>query len=411
LLSREAELGTSTERTPTAEEIFIRHVSELPEGRRILNCIQCGICTGACPHGYAMDFPPRRMLAALRAGQISDVLRSSGIWLCVACYNCSLRCPSKIPLTDRLIASLREEVLIRGGGVPGELQKAFENAGRYGNPFGESPRKRDAWTEKAEVPVPILKKGARADVLWFVECFPSYYANNVPTTQASARILHALGVDFAILGRDEHCAGDTRRLGGEIGLFEQLMEHNLEQLSQRDFDEILVTDPHAYNAFKNEYPLHGGTFQVKHYTQFFEERLPELGKLMKKELDLKVTYHDPCYLGRRNGEYTAPRILLENIPGVKLVEMERIKEDSLCCGGGGGGVWLDSFIWEHTRERLPVLRVQEAARTGADVLAVACPLEISRFQDAIKVAGLEGKLVVKEITDLLAESMGLNGRA
>ncbi len=410
MLNRDSNSAGSAERSLTAEELFIRHVSEMPEGQLILNCIQCGICTGACPHGYAMDFPPRRMLAALRAGRIGDVLRSSGIWLCVACYNCSLRCPSKIPLTDRLIPSLREEVLVRGGGVPEELQRAFENSARYGNPFGESPRKRDAWRENAGVEVPVLKEGERADFLWFVECFPSYYTNNIPTTQAFARLLDGLGVSFGILGRDEYCTGDTRRLGGEIGLFEMLMEHNLVQLSQRNFDEILVTDPHAYNAFRNEYPLHGGTYKVAHYTQFFEERLPELEKLMKNELGLKVTYHDPCYLGRRNGEYTAPRILLESVPGVKLVEMERIMEDSLCCGGGGGGVWLDSFIWEHTREKLPVVRVQEAARTGADVLAVACPLEISRFRDAIKVAGLEGKLVVKEIIDLVAQAAGLNGR-
>lgn len=396
--------------TPTAGELFLRHLSETPDGQLILNCIQCGLCTGACPHGYAMDYPPRKMLAAIRAGRINDVLRSSAIWLCVACYNCSLRCPSRIPLTDRLIPSLREEVLVRGGGVPEELQKAFERSSRYGNPFGESPRKRTAWVEEAGVDVPILKSGDGAQVLWFVECFPSYHPRNIPSTQAFAKILHALGIEYGILGPDEHCTGDTRRLGGEIGLFEMLMEHNLEQLSKRDFDEILVTDPHAYNAFKNEYPLHGPARKVQHYTQFLEERLPELEKLMTKEVKAKVTYHDPCYLGKRNKEYTAPRVLLENIPGVKLVEMERIMQDSLCCGGGGGGIWLDSFIWEHTREKLPVLRVQEAARTGAEVLAVACPLEISRFQDAVKVAGLEGRLEVKEIIELVAEAMALNGR-
>jgi Fe-S oxidoreductase len=395
---------------PTAGELFLRHLSESPEGQKILNCIQCGLCTGACPHGYAMEYPPRKMLAALRAGRLDEVLRSSGIWLCVSCYNCSLRCPSRVPLTDRLIPSLREEVLVRGAGVPEELQRAFERSSRYGNPFGESPRKRVAWVEGAGVEVPVLKRGDRAEVLWFVECFPSYHPSNIPTTQSFARILHALGVDFGILGPDEWCTGDTRRLGGEIGLFEMLMEHNVEELRQRDFDEILVTDPHAYNAFKNEYPVHGAVFGVHHYTQFLEERLDDLERLMVEEVKARVTYHDPCYLGRRNGEYTAPRVVLESIPGVQLVEMSRSMEDSLCCGGGGGGVWLDSFVWERTREKLPVLRVQEAARTGADVLAVACPLEISRFQDAVKVAGLEGKLAVKEIVELVAESMGTGGR-
>jgi len=407
----------STPRTETgfadttldATQIFLQHVATLPEGQKIRNCIQCGTCTGICPHGYAMDFTPRKMIASLRAGRIDYIFRSDSLWLCVSCYQCSYRCPSGIALTERLIPSLREEILVRGGGVPGELQTAFERSSRYGNPFGESPRKRAAWTKGAGVEVPILKPGDSAEVLWFVECFPAYHQRNVEATQALARILDALGVDFGIMGRDERCSGDTRRLGGEEGLFELLCQHNLTELKTREFGEILVTDPHAYNALHNEYPQFGAAWKVRHYTQFLEDYLPRLKELMTQELNLTVTYHDPCYLGRRNGVYEPPRTLLKSIPGVKLVEMARNREVVLCCGGGGGGIWLDSFIWEHTRVPLPMQRIQEAARTGADVLAVACPLEVSRFEDAVKTAGLEGRLAVKEISLLVAEAIGLEG--
>ncbi len=392
-----------------ATKLFLRHLSELPEGEKIRACIQCGMCTGVCPHGYAMAFPPRRMIAALRAGRIEDVLRSDSLWLCVACYNCNFRCPSGIPLTDRLIPSLREELLVRGIGAPTELQAAFEKSARYGNPFGESPRKRENWIQGAGVPVRILGEGESTDVLWFVECFSSYHKGNAKATQCLARILHALGIDFGILGRDEWCSGDTRRLAGEAGLFELLYQHNAAELAKRNFSEIMATDPHAYNALLNEYPRLGTSYRVRHYTQFLEEQEPDLSRRMTRRLNIMVTYHDPCYLGRRNGEYTAPRALLESIPGVKLVEMPRNRENALCCGGGGGGVWLDSFIWPRTRVPLPMQRVQEAARTGADVLAVACPLEVSRFRDAAKTAGLDGRLIVKEISELVAEAMGLAG--
>lgn len=390
-------------------KVFLQRLTELPEGEKVRSCIQCGMCSGVCPHGFAMNYGPRKMIAALRAGQIDDLFRSDSLWLCVSCFDCSYRCPSGIPITDRLIPALKEEMLVRGIGTPMELQSAFEKSARYGNPFGESARKREAWTKGAGVDVRILREGDSARVLWFVECFSSYHRENVEATQSLARVLHALNVDFGILGREEWCSGDTRRLAGEPGLFELLHHHNAEALAKVKFDEILTTDPHAYNALLNEYPRLGAGYKVRHYTQFLEDQEPELSKRMTKGLDVTVTYHDPCYLGRRNGEYEAPRAVLEAIPGVKLVEMPRNRDNALCCGGGGGGVWLDGFIWQRTRVPLPMQRVQEAARTGADVLAVACPLEVSRFRDAVKTAGLEGKLAVKEISELVAEAMDLAG--
>ena len=402
--------GETEERPGNPTDEFLRRLLRLPGGDKILSCIQCGMCSGSCPLGYAMDYPPRRMIAALRAGRIEDLYRSDSIWLCVSCFNCTFRCPVGVPITDRIIAGLREDLLNRGVGVPSELQMAFERTSRYGNPFGESPRKRDAWTRDAGVDVPVLHEGDSAEVLWWVGCYGSYNKRNQKDTFALARVLHALDVDFGILGADEHCSGDIRCTSqGERGLFELMYEHNADQLGKRDFKEVLVGDPHAFNAFNNDYRRLGTSLRVRHYTQFFADRESELKRLIKKDVTAKVTYHDPCCLGRRNGEYDAPRHVLQTIPGVKLVEMPRNRENALCCGGGGGGNWLDSFIWERTRVPLPMLRVQEAAKTGAQILAVSCPLEIPRFEDAVKTAGLEGRLQVREISHMLGEAMGLNG--
>jgi len=396
-----------------ATKAFLMRLSRLPEGTKLSACLQCGMCSGSCPLGYAMDINPRQMIAYLRAGRIDDLYRSDSIWLCVSCFNCSFRCPSGIPITDRLIAGLREELLAGGVGVPPELQAAFEKTARYGNPFGESPKKRDAWTRDAGVNIRVLGPGDSADVLWWVGCFGAYNRRNRKDTVAMARVLTALGVDFGILGTDERCSGDVRCTSqGEEGLFDALYRHNVGQLARRKFKEVLVGDPHAYNAFTKEYSRLGTPLRVKHYTQFLAERAPELRKRMKHAIPAKVTYHDACCLGRRNGEYEAPRVVLETIPGVKVVEMPRNRENALCCGGGGGANWLDSFIWERTRVPLPIQRVQEAAKTGADILAVSCPLEIPRFEDAIKTSGLEGRLRLREISDMLAEAMGLaEGRA
>jgi len=183
-----------------------------------------------------------------------------------------------------------------------------------------------------------------------------------------------------------------------------LAEHNIATFSKYPFNRMVVTGPHEFNAFKNEYPKYGGDFKVLHYTQFLVEHLDRLKPMLKKPIDLKATFHDPCYLGRHNGEYDAPRQLLRAIPGLELVEMGRCRENGYCCGGGGGGMWLDSFSKDHTTMRLSERRVREAVEYGADVLAVCCPFEVSRFEDAAKSTGND-KLLVRDILELLDESM------
>lgn len=185
-----------------------------------------------------------------------------------------------------------------------------------------------------------------------------------------------------------------------------LAEKNGRIFSRYQFERIITSDPHAYNALKNEYPALGISYPVQHYTQFLAERIDQLKPLLSKELQTTVTYHDPCYLGRVNGVFSEPRTLLEAIPGVKLVEMAHNQGSSLCCGGGGGGMWLDGFQWEKAHTRLSEWRVREAVDAGANVLAVACPYEPPRFEDAVKTMQKSEQLVVSDIVELLADALG-----
>ncbi len=387
-------------------DTFYTSLFDVADGERIKTCLQCGTCSGACPFGYIMGFPPGRMIAHLRAGRYESVLESDSIWMCVSCYACTTVCPKEIPLTPGLLTRTKEEMLLAGN-IPTELQDALMNSQRYGNPLGESPRKRAAWAKGLDIEVPTFKEIKRhVDVLWFVSDYPSYHPRVQLTTKAMAKILHILGVDFAILGPEENSDGDSQRLAGERGLFEMLAEKNGSAFSKYDFDKIITSDPHAYNAFKNEYPALGISYPVQHFTEYIADRIDELKPHLKENGEIRVTYHDPCYLGRANGVYDAPRTLINAIPGVELVEMPHSRSTSLCCGGGGGGMWLDGFQWEKAHVRLSEWRIQEAVTVNADILAVACPYEPPRFEDAAKMVQGAGRLVVKDIAELLAESIG-----
>jgi Fe-S oxidoreductase len=358
-------------------------VTELPGGESLGWCYGCAKCTAVCPVDIVGDYSPRKIHRKTQMG--IDLFNSPDLWLCTTCMNCLRVCPKEVNMIQ-IMPAVREQAVLEGN-VPAELQKAFEDTAKYGNPLGQPQRKRADWAKKAGVPVPILKD-----------------PRGIQAATAAARIFNALGVDFGILGVEEKDDGDSQRLAGEKGLFEMLAEDNIAAFSKYEFKRMVVTGPHEFNAFKNEYPKLGADFTVLHYTQFLSEHLPQLQPMLKKPLNLKVTFHDPCYLGRHNGEYDAPRRLLQAIPGVELVEMGRCRQNGYCCGGGGGGMWLDSHTQNHTTMRLSERRVREAVEYGADVLAVCCPFEVSRFEDAAKSTGND-KLLVRDILELLDESM------
>jgi len=353
-----------------------------------------------------MDYPPRRMIAMMRAGMLEKVFTSDSLLACVACYACMAKCPRGIRLTEILLPLMKEQTLAHLPELPGELQKALQNTLRYGNPMGEPSRKRAAWVKSAGVPIRIFAEDRKpADVLWFVECYTSYYPRGQDNSRATARLFHALEIDFAILGNEEKCAGECGRLTWEPGLFETLMDYNMAVFQKYQFNRVVTSCPHAHNAFKNRYPVLGFNWGLEHVTPFLAKYLARLKPLLTRKLPYTVTYHDSCCLGRQNEFYQAPRQLLAAIPGVKSIEMVHNRVNAICCGGGGGGMWLDTYFKAKGYERLSERRVREAVATGADVLAVSCPYEVSRFEDALKVLGYDKRMMVRDVTELLAEAM------
>lgn len=381
----------------------IEAIAAIPGAESFAYCYQCGKCTGVCPVDIVGDYGPRKLYREVQTGV--DLFSSPDLWLCTTCMNCLRVCPKAVDLI-KIMPAVREVAINQGKFVPSELQKALENTARYGNPLGENPRKRADWIKEAGVPVSIMAQLKRpVDVLWYVSSYTSYHPRGKDAARAMARVFTALGVDWAILGNEERDDADSMRLAGEKGLFEMLAEQNIATFNKYSFRKLVVSGPHELNAFKRFYPAYGGTYPVEHYTQFLRPHLPRLRDLLRKPLNLRVTFHDPCYLGRHHGEYEAPRELLAAIPGVELVEMGRCRQNGYCCGGGGGGMWLDSFARDHLKLRLSDRRVIEAVETGAEVLAVCCPFEVSRFEDSVKATGNEGKLIVRDIIELLDDSM------
>lgn len=398
---------TAVSQDVSLSETFYARLYEIPTGERIRTCLQCGSCSGVCPYGFAMDYPPRSIIAALRANDLTPVIDSETAWLCVSCFACSYVCPAQIPLANGLMMALKREMLLRGK-IPTELQTALANSRRYGNTFGQSPRKRAEWAEGMTPPVPIMAQLKEpVEVLWYVGDYGSYHPRVQGVSRAMARILQALNIKFGILGPEENSDAMGQCLAEESGLFEILALKNARAFDKYEFKQIVTTDPHAYNTMKNEYPNIDLSYSVKHYTQFLAENLDRLKPLLKHEQRYRVAYHDPCCITRSNNNniYDEPRQLLKAIPGLELVEMPHNREKTICCGGGGGGMWLDGFSWERTHTRTSEWRVAEALSVHADILAVCCTYETPRFEDAVKSTGHEADLVVKDIAELLANAI------
>jgi Fe-S oxidoreductase len=389
-------------------------------------CTKCGKCHAACPatnSGYPLS--PRDLVLDLRefaegslgirstlhveplhdtkASVLGDPIRPETLWSCMQCMACVEICPVGIEHVP-LISQMRRR-LVEQGEMDSLLQQTLETIYTTGNSFGEQKRKRARWTRGLDFEVKDARK-ERVDYLWFVGDYASFDPRNQRNTQALARVLRHAEVDFGILYEGEKTAGNDVRRTGEEGLFASLAEENVEAISRCRFRRIVSSDPHTYNTLKNEYPDFGGAWEVLHHSQLLLE-LVERRRLKPRGLGYRVTYHDPCTLGRYNGVYDAPRQLLAAI-GLELVEMPRNRDNSFCCGAGGGRIWMKELQAEGAR-RPSEQRIDEAvALGGVDFFVVACPKDVTMYEDAIKTSGHQGEIELRELSELVLEALDLD---
>jgi Fe-S oxidoreductase len=384
----------------------------------VYRCIGCGVCKGGyerkvspCPvwissGGFEVD-APRGMITVARAiieGKLNYTKELGElIFRCTACNNCQVLCGSIDLKTGKalidpseIIAAMKADMLEEGFAPP-VVRDYLQSIYKYRNPWKEPPEKRCFWAKEAGVKE--YKKGD--EYLYFVDCEGSYDQRVGKAARALGELLRKAGLSFGILGEKEGCSGNEVNKLGEKGLFQYLAEENIKTFREEGVQKIVTLSPHAYNAIKNDYPKFNGNFTVMHYTQLLRDMIKSRKLDVSKGLKARVTFHDPCFLGRHNGEYEAPREVLKAIPGVELVEMERNKENSLCCGGGGGNFYTDII---GGKENSPArIRVREAFATGAEILVLACPVCMLMFEDAVKTEELEGKLAVKDIAEIVNE--------
>ncbi len=382
-------------------------------------CTECGRCTDNCPaHEAGRPLSPRDLTLELRdygyanrgngedsagenpAAMVGDVIDPESLWSCTTCGACEQECPLFIEYIDKIVDMRRH--LVENSKNPTGFNAVFQNVEATGNPFGKPPEKRVEWLEDMEdVPVRILEEGESVDVLLYVDGYGAYDRQSRAVTRAVATGLKSAGIDFGILGKRETDTGHQVRRMGEEGLFQLLVEQNMQTLGSVRFNRVVTVDPHAFNTLKNDYP---GVSYVSHYTQYFAELLAA-GKLRPNTTRINeriYTYHDPCYLGRHNETYEPARHLLRAIPDMKLMEMDKNRDCSFCCGGA------DVILWHEIEEekvRPATLRVRMARAVGADVLVTACPFCFIHFDDAVKTDGLEEEIKVVDLMTLLLDSL------
>ena len=410
--------GVSNPASPGA-----RTLSDLPWPQVLDSwaCIMCTRCHEVCPaHESGTSLSPSAMEINKRyfineqgnalfngggnASLLDYAISDDAVWSCTTCYACVQVCPvGNEPMMD--ILELRRNQVFDAK-MPDELADVLRSLDEQGNSFNESARRRSRWSRTLDFK---LKDATKEPVkyLWYVGDFASFNQICQDTTRKVAEVLMVAGVDFGIMGKKEKSAGNDVRRVGEEGLFEVLAEQNIESIESCEFEEIFTTDPHTFNTLKNEYPEKGGNFPVKHYSTLLLELIKNVDIKLNKKLDIKATYHDPCYLGRYNGIYDDPREVMK-LCGVDLVEMPRNKENSFCCGAGGGQIWLPDH--DDMVQRPSENRIEEAVSVGVNHFTVACPKDMTMYSDAAKTSGNEDNMAVNDIVDFVLEAMDLPER-
>jgi len=363
-------------------------------GDAFKRCFQCGLCDVVCPWNRVRNFSMRKLVRQATFGMTE--IESEEMWLCTTCGRCPQHCPRDVQQIESGVALRR--VATEYGVFPEPVKPVRTAVGSLigeGNPISEARKDRANWAEGLSVKT--FTEGM--DILYFPGCYLCYDPRLKKVAQATAKILKSAGVDFGILGEKENCCGESIRKTGDEELFKRLARENIKTFIDNGVKKILVSSPHCYHTFKNEYPEFMVEFEVIHITQYLSELINEGRIEVTKEYGKKITYHDPCYLGRHNGIYDEPREALKKIPGLELMEMPDSHVDSLCCGGGGGRIWMET----PKGERFSDLRLEQAMELGAEVLVTSCPYCIANFEDSRLTLDAVEKIEIKDITEIIQE--------
>ncbi|MSQ47772.1 MAG: (Fe-S)-binding protein [Deltaproteobacteria bacterium] len=384
------------------------------------SCTECGRCSSQCPAtASGKPLAPRQLLLNLRdhlyenpqqmlaKGDGADegkenivgdrLINDEVLWACTTCRACEDACPVMIEYVDKIV-DMRRHLVQEEARFPAELTRTFKGMETQGNPWGLSADKRLDWAEAEAVDVPLLADNPDAEYLYFVGCAGAFDDRNKKTTSTFVKLLIKAGVNFAVLGRDEPCNGETaRRLGNEY-LYQSMAQGAVEVFNGYAVKKIIVNCPHCFNTIKNEFPQFGGNYEVVHAADLLS-RLIQEGKITFEDTTTKqrITYHDSCYYGRYNDIYESPREVLNKIPGVQLQEMERSRNTAMCCGAGGGWMWME----EPRDKRVNQIRVDQALETNPEVVAVSCPFCTTMLTDGLKAKGVDENVQLLNIVELV----------
>ncbi len=360
----------------------------------LLGCTQCGKCTAGCPVSLKSALNIRKLVREVMVCETLETIQEQKeLWDCTTCSTCTIRCPRGVK-PHELIIGIRA-LLIEGGRIPVTARDALEGVFKHGNPWGRIRTNRSEWA--AGLGIKVVSQGDKVGTLCFIGCTAAYDPRVQEVAKALVNCLSQAGVDFGILGDEEGCCGNEVRRMGEEGLFEMLVEDNLNLFRSHGITQVVTLCPHGYNVFRNEYQDTG--LEVIHYTQYVADLIDQGRLALPGEVNKVVTYHDPCFLGKQNNVFDQPRSIITAIPGVTFVDLDRSRERSLCCEGGGGRMWVEA---SDSGERLAEMRIRQAVDVGAEVLATACPFCLLNLEDAAKTTGYEQSLQVRDIMELVS---------
>jgi Fe-S oxidoreductase len=357
-------------------------------------CYQCGLCDTVCPWNRVRTFSMRKIIRQATFGLTE--IESEDMWLCTTCGNCPRQCPRGVKIIESGVALRR--IATEYGVFPAPVRAVrtvSASLSGEGNPLNEKRTNRADWAQGLSVKT----FAEEMEILYFPGCYLSYDPRLKKVARATANILNRAGINFGILGSKENCCGESIRKTGDEQLFKRLARENIKTFIDHGVKKILVSSPHCYHTFKNEYPEFKVNFEVVHISQYLFELIHEGRLELAKAYGKKVTYHDPCYLGRHNGIYDEPREVLKKIPGLELNEMPDSRADSLCCGGGGGRIWMETL----KGERFSDLRLEQAVGLGAEVLVTSCPYCITHFEESRIALEDSESIEIKDITEIIAE--------